>query len=72
MTNSKVRIKDSVYTRIEAESKRLDRTFLETLYFIVDQYFAYLAANVNTPGSVGTAKPSAKMEQPKDDYELDI
>jgi hypothetical protein len=42
------------------------------LYFIVDQYFAYLAANVNTPGSVGTAKPSAKMEQPKDDYELDI
>lgn len=70
MTNSKVRIKDSVYTRIEAESKRLDRSFLETLYFIVDQYFAYLAANVNTPGSVGTA--SAKMEQPKDDYELDI
>ena len=36
----KVRIKDSYRQRIFAESQQLDKSYLETLYFIIDCYFA--------------------------------
>lgn len=37
----KVRIKDSYHERIFAESQQLDKSYLETLYFIIDCYFAF-------------------------------
>lgn len=37
----KVRIKDSYRERIFKESQQLDKSYLETLYFIVDCYFAF-------------------------------
>lgn len=37
----KVRIKDSYRERIFAESQQLGKSYLETLYFIVDCYFAF-------------------------------
>ncbi|MFL9458945.1 hypothetical protein AB0758_49225 [Tolypothrix bouteillei VB521301_2] len=40
-TPEKVRIKDSYRDRIFAESQRLGKSYLETLYFIVDCYFAF-------------------------------
>ncbi|MBP5977633.1 hypothetical protein HW132_34230 [Brasilonema sp. CT11] len=40
-TPEKVRIKDSYRERIFAESQRLGKSYLETLYFIVDCYFAF-------------------------------
>ncbi|OUL29659.1 hypothetical protein BV378_05665 [Nostoc sp. RF31YmG] len=41
LTPEKVRIKDSYRERIFAESKQLDKSYLETLYFIIDCYFAF-------------------------------
>jgi hypothetical protein len=40
-TPQKVRIKDSYRERIFAESHRLGKSYLETLYFIIDCYFAF-------------------------------
>ncbi|GAB1540917.1 hypothetical protein NUACC21_35860 [Scytonema sp. NUACC21] len=40
-TPEKVRIKDSYRERIFAESQRLGKSYLETLYFIIDCYFAF-------------------------------
>jgi hypothetical protein len=40
-TPEKVRIKDSYRERIEAESEQLGKSYLETLYFIIDCYFAF-------------------------------
>jgi len=40
-TPEKVRIKDSYRERIFQESQRLGKSYLETLYFIVDCYFAF-------------------------------
>ncbi|MEH1978403.1 MAG: hypothetical protein V7L27_03710, partial [Nostoc sp.] len=41
LTPEKVRIKDSYRERIFAESQQLGKSYLETLYFIIDCYFAY-------------------------------
>ncbi|WP_373524747.1 hypothetical protein [Nostoc sp.] len=41
LTPEKVRIKDSYRERIFAESQKLDKSYLETLYFIIDCYFAF-------------------------------
>ncbi|MEA5569332.1 hypothetical protein [Anabaena sp. UHCC 0399] len=40
-TPEKIRIKDSYRERIFAESQYLDKSYLETLYFIIDCYFAF-------------------------------
>lgn len=40
-TPEKIRIKDSYRERIFAESQQLDKSYLETLYFIIDCYFAF-------------------------------
>ncbi|MBD2729619.1 hypothetical protein H6G96_25710 [Nostoc sp. FACHB-892] len=37
----KVRLKDNYRERIFAESQKLDKSYLDTLYFIVDCYFAF-------------------------------
>ncbi|MFN6539520.1 MAG: hypothetical protein RM021_024655 [Nostoc sp. EkiNYC01] len=41
LTPEKVRIKDSYRERIFAESHQLGKSYLETLYFIIDCYFAF-------------------------------
>ncbi|MCC5661526.1 hypothetical protein LC608_32190 [Nostoc sp. XA010] len=41
LTPEKVRIKDSYRERISAESQQLGKSYLETLYFIIDCYFAF-------------------------------
>ncbi|MCW5318794.1 hypothetical protein GTQ43_39450 [Nostoc sp. KVJ3] len=41
LTPEKVRIKDSYRERIFAESQQLGKSYLETLYFIIDCYFAF-------------------------------
>jgi hypothetical protein len=40
-TPEKVRIKDSYRERVFAESQQLGKSYLETLYFIIDCYFAF-------------------------------
>ncbi|MBO3458502.1 hypothetical protein G7B40_024885 [Aetokthonos hydrillicola Thurmond2011] len=40
-TPEKVRIKDSYRERIFGESQQLGKSYLETLYFIIDCYFAF-------------------------------
>lgn len=40
-TPEKIRIKDSYRERIFAESQQLGKSYLETLYFIIDCYFAF-------------------------------
>ena len=41
LTPEKVRIKNSYRERIFAESQQLGKSYLETLYFIIDCYFAF-------------------------------
>ncbi|MHC5748234.1 MAG: hypothetical protein ACYTXT_41600 [Nostoc sp.] len=41
LTPEKVRIKDSYRERIFTESQQLGKSYLETLYFIIDCYFAF-------------------------------
>ncbi|MEH2159954.1 MAG: hypothetical protein V7K38_02665 [Nostoc sp.] len=51
----KVRLKDNYRERIFAESQKLDKSYLDTLYFIVDCYFVFIKAGLpaqsvaNTP-----------------------
>ncbi|MBD2254818.1 hypothetical protein [Nostoc parmelioides] len=40
-TPERVRIRDSYRKRIFLESQNLDKSYLETLYFIIDCYFAF-------------------------------
>jgi hypothetical protein len=40
-TPERVRIRDSYRKRIFIESQNLDKSYLETLYFIIDCYFAF-------------------------------
>jgi hypothetical protein len=44
----KVRIKDSYRERIFAESQQLGKSYLETLYFIIDCYFAFKKGTFST------------------------
>lgn len=44
----KVRIKDSYRKRIFAESQQLGKSYLETLYFIIDCYFAFRKGTFST------------------------
>jgi hypothetical protein len=66
----KVRIKDSYRQRIFAESQGLGKSYLETLYFIIDCYFAFrkdtfttqVVANASTSTPILTE--SNKLIQP--------
>ncbi|MBE9001527.1 hypothetical protein IQ274_25755 [Nostoc sp. LEGE 12447] len=48
LTPEKVRIKDSYRERIFAESQQLGKSYLETLYFIIDCYFVFIKAGLAT------------------------
>ncbi|WP_414544990.1 hypothetical protein [Nostoc sp. CCY0012] len=71
----KVRIKDSYRERIFAESQQLDKSYLETLYFIIDCYFAFKkgAFPIQQLVSQGTHTPAfipRNTEQNKQDQQL--
>jgi hypothetical protein len=51
----KVRIKDSYRERIFAESQQLGKSYLETLYFIIDCYFAFRKGTFTTQEVVTNA-----------------
>ena len=42
----KIRLKDNYRERIFAESQKLDKSYLETLYFIIDCYFVFIKAGL--------------------------
>lgn len=48
LTPEKIRIKDSYRERIFAESQQLGKSYLETLYFIIDCYFAFRKGTFST------------------------
>lgn len=69
----KVRIKDSYRERIFAESQQLDKSYLETLYFIIDCYFAFkkgafpiqqMLAHPPAPTSVTTVQNQQPQLEP--------
>jgi hypothetical protein len=67
----KVRIKDSYRERIFAESQQLGKSYLETLYFIVDCYFAFKRGAfpmqqvlTHTPAFTPITTEQNKQEQP--------
>ncbi|MBW4566008.1 MAG: hypothetical protein KME32_34010 [Mojavia pulchra JT2-VF2] len=70
-TPEKVRIKDSYRQRIFVESQQLDKSYLETLYFIIDCYFAFKKGAfpiqqliTHTPVVTGVATNQNLTEQP--------
>jgi hypothetical protein len=62
----KVRIKDSYRERIFAESQQLGKSYLETLYFIIDCYFAFRKGTFSTQQVALTPIPTEKnqLQQP--------
>ncbi|MDF5723710.1 MAG: hypothetical protein PUP91_25240 [Rhizonema sp. PD37] len=62
-TPDKVRIKDSYRERIFSESQRLGKSYLETLYFIVDCYFAFKQGELPTPTTA--VDPKTSPAQPR-------
>jgi hypothetical protein len=57
----KVRIKDSYRERIFAESQQLGKSYLETLYFIIDCYFAFKKGTFTTQQVVTNAPTSTPI-----------
>ncbi|BBD62805.1 hypothetical protein NIES2109_56550 (plasmid) [Nostoc sp. HK-01] len=45
--SDKVRIRNSYRKRILAEAKQLDKSYLETVHFIIDCYFAFKKGVLN-------------------------
>lgn len=71
LTPEKVRIKDSYRQRIFAESQQLGKSYLETLYFIIDCYFAFRKGAfpiqqvvTHTPDFTPITTEQPKQEQP--------
>lgn len=46
LATEKIRLKDNYRERIFAESQKLDKSYLDTLYFIVDCYFVFIKAGL--------------------------
>ncbi|MDZ8226560.1 hypothetical protein [Nostoc sp. ChiVER01] len=44
----KIRLKENYRERIFAESQQLGKSYLETLYFIIDCYFVFIKAGLAT------------------------
>ncbi|NEU83576.1 hypothetical protein [Nostoc sp. UIC 10630] len=44
----KIRLKENYQKRIFAESQQLGKSYLETLYFIIDCYFVFIKAGLAT------------------------
>jgi hypothetical protein len=73
----KVRIKDSYRERIFAESQQLGKSYLETLYFIIDCYFAFRKGTfptqqvaftpINTEDNKLSSRSSTPMKEEKEE-----
>lgn len=61
-TPEKIRIKDSYRERIFAESQELGKSYLETLYFIIDCYFAFKHGTFPMQSAV-KIKPQPQLQQ---------
>lgn len=75
----KVRLKDNYRERIFAESQKLDKSYLDTLYFIVDCYFVFIKAGlpvqqmastlINTESNkLPSTPPTPFVEEEEEDY----
>ena len=75
----KVRLKDNYRERILAESQKLDKSYLDTLYFIVDCYFVFIKAGlpaqllpdppINTElNKLPSTPPTPFVEEEEEDY----
>ncbi|MBN3870349.1 MAG: hypothetical protein V7L00_26610 [Nostoc sp.] len=62
----KVRIKDSYRERIFAESQLLGKSYLETIYFMIDCYFVFIKARLPTQQVAFTplTTDENKLQQP--------
>ena len=66
----KVRLKDNYRERIFAESQQLGKSYLETLYFIIDCYFVFIKAGLpaqqiaNTPITTESNKLPSRTPTP--------
>ena len=69
----KVRLKDNYRERIFAESHQLGKSYLETLYFIIDCYFVFIKAGLATQQVAFTpiTTQSNKQEPPTPQPERD-
>ncbi|MCC5654691.1 hypothetical protein LC609_33955 [Nostoc sp. XA013] len=73
----KVRLKDNYRERIFAESQKLDKSYLDTIYFIVDCYFVFIKAGlptqlladppINTESNQLTSRTSTPFAQEKEE-----
>jgi predicted nucleic acid binding AN1-type Zn finger protein len=75
----KVRLKDNYRERIFAESQKLDKSYLDTLYFIVDCYFVFIKAGLPAqlmanipiniePNKLPSTAPTPFLEEKEEDY----
>ncbi|UKP01609.1 hypothetical protein [Nostoc sp. UHCC 0870] len=76
---SKIRLKDSVWEWLDKESERLEKSPLDTLYFVIDMYRAFLADSVKSaslPNLPQSTQPQIQPEQKPpaqtEDYEIDL
>jgi hypothetical protein len=62
----KIRLKDNYRERIFAESQQLGKSYLETLYFIIDCYFVFIKGGLPAQQAVFTPinTESNKQDQP--------
>ncbi|MBD2534591.1 hypothetical protein H6G97_35975 [Nostoc flagelliforme FACHB-838] len=73
----KVRLKDNYRERIFAESQKLDKSYLDTIYFIVDCYFVFIKAGlpaqhiantpINTESNQLTSRTSTPFAEEKEE-----
>ncbi|WP_414756417.1 hypothetical protein [Anabaena sp. CCY 9910] len=75
-TPERVRIRDSYRKRIFLESQNLDKSYLETLYFIIDCYFAFkkgafpmqlggVQTQVSSPLTLNQHQPQVQQPEPQ-------
>ncbi|MBC1222136.1 hypothetical protein [Nostoc sp. UCD120] len=73
----KIRLKENYRERIFAESQQLGKSYLETLYFIIDCYFVFIKAGlatqqvVFTPLTTNENRLQQPIPQPSIDQKLE-
>jgi hypothetical protein len=73
----KVRLKDNYRERIFAESQKLDKSYLDTIYFMIDCYFVFIKAGlpaqllantpINTESNQLTSRSSTPFPEEKEE-----
>ncbi|MHC5855273.1 hypothetical protein [Nostoc sp.] len=73
----KIRLKENYRERIFAESQQLGKSYLETLYFIIDCYFVFIKAGLAiqqvafTPLTTNENRLQQPIPQPSTDQKLE-